>query len=77
MDCETQPSNRLFIMKKTILILSLAALFTSVGAVRSLAYDHDSHGWYDDHHHRHAFIHHNGHRGYWDQRDGTKVFINI
>jgi hypothetical protein len=65
-------------MKKTILLLSLVAVFTTVGAVRSLAdYTHDSHGWYDEHHHRHAFIMHNHHRGYWDNHNGTKVFITI
>jgi hypothetical protein len=64
-------------MKKIILLLSITALFTTVGTVRSMAYDHDSHGWYDSHHHRHPFIKHNGHRGYWDQQNGTKVFISI
>jgi hypothetical protein len=64
-------------MKKTILILSLTAVFASIGAVRSMAYTHDNRGWYDDHHHRHAFIMHNHHRGYWDNQGGAKVFINI
>ncbi len=41
-------------------------------------YDHDDKGWYDEHHVRHDFIMHEGHRGYWDTDDkGAKIFINI
>jgi len=64
-------------MKKSLLVLGLMTLLTTVGATRSMAYDHDNRGWYDEHHHRHAFINHGGHRGYWDQRNGVRVFINI
>ena len=56
----------------------LVAVFIAVGAGRSMAYDHDSSGWFDEHHQHHAFIQNNGHRGYWDHdKSGAKVFISI
>jgi len=57
----------------TVLILSVAAL----GATRTFAFDHDDKGWYDSDHHRHAFIQHEHHRGFWDTRNGARVFINV
>jgi hypothetical protein len=63
---------------KNLTPLILAVLFVTVSAGRTLAYDHDSNGWYDEHHHHHGFIHHHGHRGYWDHdNSGARVFINI
>ena len=64
---------------KTILFSAFVAAFTLAGAGKSLAhYDHDDKGWYDEHHVRHDFVNHNGHRGYWDKDDhGAKIFINI
>jgi hypothetical protein len=56
----------------------LVALFVAVGAGRTMAYDHDDSGWFDEHHNHHSFIQHNGHRGYWDHdRSGAQIFINI
>ena len=57
---------------------ALVLLFIAVGASRTLAYDHDDKGWFDDQHHHHSFIHHNGHRGYWDHdKSGAKIFITV
>jgi hypothetical protein len=57
---------------------ALVALFIVVGAGRTMAYDHDDNGWFDEHHNHHAFVQHNGHRGYWDHdKSGVLVFINI
>jgi hypothetical protein len=64
-------------MKKVLFLSVLASLLLSFGASRAMAYDHDSKGWYDSHHHRQPFITHNHHRGFWDQRNGARVFINI
>jgi hypothetical protein len=64
-------------MKKTILFLGLTTLFVVVGGARSMAYDHDDKGWIDDHHQHHPFIYHHHHRGYWDNRSGARVFINV
>ncbi len=55
----------------------LVLAFAGLGATRSLAYDHDDRGWYDNDHHRHPFVNYHHHRGYWDQRNGVRVFINI
>jgi hypothetical protein len=64
---------------KTYLLRSiLVSLFIAVSAGRTLAYDHDSNGWFDNNHHHHAFIQHGGHRGYWDQnQSGGRIFISI
>jgi len=63
---------------KNLLPSILAILFIAVGAGRVLAYDHDDKGWFDSQHHHHAFVHHNGHRGYWDHdNSGARIFINI
>ena len=57
---------------------ALVVLFIAVGASRTLAYDHDDTGWFDNQHHHHAFIQHNGHRGYWNHdQSGAQIFINI
>jgi hypothetical protein len=34
----------------------LAVLFIAVSAGRTLAYDHDDKGWFDEHHQHHPFI---------------------
>jgi hypothetical protein len=64
-------------MKKLILSCSLVLAFADLSATRTLAYDHDDRGWYDNDHHRHPFVNYHNHRGYWDQRNGVRVFINI
>ena len=56
----------------------LAGVLVMVGVGTASAYDHDNSGWFDEHHAHHKFIHHNGHRGYWDHnKSGAKIFINV
>jgi hypothetical protein len=56
----------------------LVALFIAVGASRTLAYDHDDKGWFDNQHQHHPFVHHNGHQGYWDHdKNGLSIFVNV
>jgi hypothetical protein len=38
-------------------------------------YDHD--GYWDGHHHYHAFQYYHHQRGYWDERNGIRIWINI
>jgi len=64
-------------MQKLILSTVLGLSLLGFGATRSVAYDHDSHGWYHNDHHRHNFIYHEHHHGYWDNRNGVRVFINV
>jgi hypothetical protein len=65
-------------MKSILLRSVLAVVFIALAASRTLAYDHDDKGWFDANHHHHAFIHHNGHRGYWDHdKTGAKIFITV
>jgi hypothetical protein len=65
-------------IQKNILPSILAVLFIGVSASRTMAYDHDDKGWFDNHHHHHSFIQHSGHRGYWDNdKNGARIFINI
>lgn len=64
-------------MKKLIMSGLLILALVGFSAGRMQAYDHDAHGWYDNDHHHHPFIYHNHHRGYWDERNGVRVFINI
>ena len=40
-------------------------------------YRHDSNGYWDGHHHYHGYEFYHHHRGYWDNRAGVRVFINI
>jgi hypothetical protein len=64
---------------KKLLILGFVVLTLSFGATRVLAYDnwHDDKHWYDKSGHKHSFVKHNGHHGYWDTDSGAKVFVNI
>ena len=65
-------------IQKNLVLSTLVVLFIGVSAGRTLAYDHDDKGWFDEHHHHHAFIQHEGHRGYWDHdKSGVKIFVNI
>ena len=59
-------------------LLAVMALLFAGTMGRTLAYDHDDSGWFDNNHVHHAFVHHNGHRGYWDHdNSGARIFINI
>jgi hypothetical protein len=64
--------------QKKFVLSILISLSFAVSAGRTLAYDHDDKGWFDNHHQRHPFIQHNGHQGYWDHdKNGVQIFINI
>lgn len=58
---------------------SLAIVLASVGVgTASAHYTHDQKGWYDENHHRHDYVTHNGHKGYWDKNGkGIWAFIRI
>ena len=65
-------------LQKHFIPTLLAVLFVAVSAGRTLAYDHDDKGWWDEHHVHHPFIEYNGHHGYWDHdQNGVRVFINV
>ncbi len=64
-------------MKKLSMSGLLVLALVGFSAGRTQAYDHDDRGWYDRDHHHHPFIYYHNHRGYWDQRNGVRVFINI
>jgi hypothetical protein len=64
-------------MKKLIMSGLLVLALTGFTAGRTFAYDHDDRGWYDNNHHHHPFVNYHNHRGYWDQRNGVRVFISI
>ena len=65
-------------IRKNLVLSILAVLFIAVSAGRTLAYDHDDTGWFDEHHNHHEFIQNNGHKGYWDHdKSGAQIFINI
>ena len=38
-------------------------------------YDRD--GFWDGQHHYHQYENYRHHRGYWDDRDGVRIFINL
>jgi hypothetical protein len=60
------------------LLLGIAALFTLGTAQQAQAYyDKYPDGYWDQHgHYQHYTIYHH-HRGYWDQRNGVRVFISF
>jgi len=65
-------------IQKNLVLSILAVLFIAISAGRTLAYDHDATGWFDNQHQHHAFIQHNGHQGYWDHdKSGAQIFVNI
>ena len=64
--------------KSAFLPFTLVTLFVAVSAGNSLAYEHDKTGYFDEHHTHHDFIHHGGHRGYYDHdKSGARVFIRV
>jgi hypothetical protein len=66
-------------MKKSLIFGFIVLTLASFGATRASAYSnyHDDKHWYDKDGHRHSFVSHNGHHGYWDTNGGAKIFINI
>jgi hypothetical protein len=64
--------------KRGFLLAGMVIFFILGGINQSRAHDDRDHdGFWDEHHHyRHyEFYHH--HRGYWDERSGLHVFINV
>jgi hypothetical protein len=67
-------------MKSTakVLLFGVAA-FVGLGALNQAQayYDRYPDGYWDHHgHYRHYEVYHR-HRGYWDERNGVRVFINL
>jgi hypothetical protein len=61
-------------MAATVVVLTLA------GASQTFAdgpYRHDGNGYWDGNHHYHHYEYYQNHRGYWDERSGVRVFINL
>ena len=63
-------------MRCGLLSLGLAA-FLYTGASQAWADDHGHDGFWDGHHHYHHYEYYHNHRGYWDERNGLRVWINI
>ena len=63
----------------SFLVRSLLAIALAVVGVSSASahYTHDKKGWYDENHHRHDFVTHNGHQGYWDKNNNSGVWAFI
>jgi hypothetical protein len=40
-------------------------------------FHHDDHGYWDGHHQYHHYAYYQNHRGYWDERNGVRIFINL
>ncbi len=67
------------ILTRNLVLAAVAAAAFSLTA-QANAYPHEPHGrdgYRDGNHHYHPYSYHNGHRGYWDQRGGVRVFITI
>ncbi len=66
---------------KGFLAIALAATtMLMMGARSSFGdwhHDNDRNGYWDHHHHYHSYENYHHHRGYWDQRNGVRVFISI
>ena len=72
----TNMKNQLLRNKRGLLmVLALAAFFVVGGASQSWAHDRD--GFWDRHHHYHHYGYYHHHRGYWDDRNGVRLWINI
>jgi len=60
--------------------LAIVALFYAVvlgAASQASAHDNDQNGYYDrdGNYHHYGYYHH--HRGYWNQHDGVRFWINV
>jgi|HubBroStandDraft_1064217.scaffolds.fasta_scaffold596802_2 hypothetical protein len=68
-------------MKKTstyvrhALLLLGATLFLCTGARQAWSDDRD--GFWDNGHHWHHYEYYHHHRGYWDERSGIRIWINV
>ena len=62
--------------------LAIAVLFTAflwAGAGQAGAYygNQNQNGYWDNHHQYHNYGYHNHHRGYWNQSNGVRLWINV
>ena len=61
-------------------IAALSVTFMLATAGPSFGDDHfrhDDKGYWDAHHHYHHYDYYQNHRGYWDERNGVRIFINL
>jgi hypothetical protein len=63
--------------RQSLLALSLLSGFGLLGAIPAQAHDDDRDGFRDGGGHYHRYGYHHHHRGYWDERNGTRLFINV
>lgn len=63
-------------IKRNLILSILAVTFIAAGTGRTLAYDHDKTGWFDEHHQHQPFIQHSGHQGYWDHDKSGPAFLS-
>ena len=63
---------------------AVSATLMLAAASRSFADDwgghyryYDRDGYWDGHHTYHAFEYYHHHRGYWDNRSGIRIWINV
>ena len=69
--------------KRGLLLTAMAAFFVLGGSQlradewggHHRYYDRD--GFFDGQRHYHHYDHYRDHRGYWDERNGTRIFINL
>ena len=73
----TKMKNLLQRNKRTFLMLALGTLFVLGGSSQSWAHDHGRDGFWDHHHHWHSYGYYHHHRGYWDDRNGVRLWINL
>jgi hypothetical protein len=75
---------------QTLQRMNLGFLLTAAGALFVLSSGHlraedwgghqryyDRNGFYDGQHQYHQFEHYRKHRGYWNQHNGVRIFINV
>jgi hypothetical protein len=66
--------------KRGLLLLGMAVFFVLSGAGKLWADDwryHDRYYDRDGYHHYHHYGYYHHHRGYWDERNGLRIWINI
>ncbi|MEO6845900.1 MAG: hypothetical protein ABI254_01485 [Chthoniobacterales bacterium] len=64
----------------SLAIAILSCAFLLGGITNSQAnnwHHHNKHGYYDHNGNFHHYGYHNHHRGYWNQTNGTRVWINL
>jgi len=57
--------------------VTVTLMLATAAPSRADGYRHDDHGYWDNHHSYHHYDYYQNHRGYWDERNGVRIFINI